>query len=93
MKRMKHMRYTRYTRYRMDRFEGAFAILEYDDPTQESGVNFISVLRSGLPGDLREGVILEFTGTDWKLCRDETDSRRQALAERRRRMLQKRQKN
>ncbi|MDE5768832.1 MAG: DUF3006 domain-containing protein [Oscillospiraceae bacterium] len=77
-------------KYRTDRFEGEFAILEYDT---ESGQAFISVLKTMLPEYLKEGDILEFTGTDWKLCRDETESRRQTLAERRRRLLKIRNQN
>lgn len=73
-------------KYRTDRFEGAFVILEYDT---ESGQAFISVLRNMLPENLTEGDILVYTGIGWELCREETDSRRQALAERRRRMLRR----
>ncbi|MDE6729461.1 MAG: DUF3006 domain-containing protein [Oscillospiraceae bacterium] len=70
--------------YRVDRLEGEFAILEYDT---ESGQAFISVVKAMLPESLKEGDILEFTGTNWKLCRDKTESRRQTLAERRRHLL------
>ncbi|MDE6087252.1 MAG: DUF3006 domain-containing protein [Oscillospiraceae bacterium] len=77
-------------KYRMDRFEGEFAILEYDT---ESGQAFISMLKNMLPEHLTEGAVLEFTGTDWKLYRDETESRRQTLAERRRHLLKIRNQN
>lgn len=72
--------------YRIDRFEGSFVILEYDT---QSGQAFISVLRKMLPGNLTEGDIVNYTGTEWELCREKTDSRRQALAERRRKMLRR----
>lgn len=76
--------------YRIDRFEGEFAILEYDT---ESGQAFISVLRNMLPEHLTEGAVLEYTGTDWKLCQDKTDSRRRTLAERRKHLLRKKQEH
>lgn len=73
-------------KYRVDRFEGVFVILEYDTESEQA---FISVLRNMLPENLTEGDILVYTETGWELCREETDSRRQTLAERRRRMLRR----
>ena len=67
--------------YTIDRFEGAFAVLEHE------GI-LTDFLREKLPDDAKEGDLLEWSGDCWQILHDETDSRRQALAERRRRMLE-----
>ncbi|MDE6777186.1 MAG: DUF3006 domain-containing protein [Oscillospiraceae bacterium] len=47
----------------------------------------IQVLKNTLPEDSTEGDLLEWTESGWKLCPDETKSRKQELIERRHRML------
>lgn len=69
-------------KYIIDRFEGDFAILELES-------SFMQVLKNMLPENSKEGDLLEQTETGWKLCPEETNSRKQELAERRRRMLRK----
>ncbi|MDE5791905.1 MAG: DUF3006 domain-containing protein [Oscillospiraceae bacterium] len=69
-------------KYSIDRFEGDFAILESES-------EFIQVLKNILPENSKEGDLLEFTETGWKLCPEETKSRKQELMERRQRMLRK----
>ncbi|MDE5738400.1 MAG: DUF3006 domain-containing protein [Oscillospiraceae bacterium] len=67
-------------KYIIDRFEGDFAILELE-------LELIQVLKNTLPEDSTEGDLLEWTESGWKLCPDETKSRKQELIERRHRML------
>ncbi len=67
--------------YSVDRFEGDYAVLEQNG-------NFLDFHRSRLPAELREGDLLEWTGESWHILHKDTENRRQALAERRRRMLE-----
>ncbi|MBD5144048.1 MAG: DUF3006 domain-containing protein [Oscillospiraceae bacterium] len=67
-------------KYIIDRFEGDFAILELE-------LELIQVLKNTLPENSTEGDLLEWTESGWKLCPDETKSRKQELIERRHRML------
>ena len=67
--------------YTIDRFEGAFAVLEHDG-------TFTDFLREKLPENAQEGDLLEWSDDRWQILHDETDVRRQTLAERRRRMLE-----
>ena len=67
--------------YTIDRFEGDFAVLEHDG-------GFTDFLRDKLPPEAHEGDLLEWHDDGWHILREDTDSRRQALAERRRRLLE-----
>ncbi len=67
--------------YTIDRFEGEFAVLEHDG-------GFTDFLRDKLPPEAQEGDLLEWREDSWQILHEDTDSRRQALAERRRRMLE-----
>ncbi|MBE6875650.1 MAG: DUF3006 domain-containing protein [Ruminococcus sp.] len=67
--------------YSIDRFEGECAVLEHD------GI-LTDFLRKKLPEDAHEGDLLEWSDNGWQILHDETDTRRQALAERRRQMLE-----
>lgn len=66
--------------YSIDRIEGGYAVLEQD------GV-LTDVLLSALPEGVREGDLLEQTESGWACRQAETESRRESLAARRRRML------
>ncbi len=66
--------------YSVDRIESEFAVLE----TEGAAVN---VPLTDLPDGIHEGDMLEQTADGWVICREETVSRRDALAERRRRLL------
>ncbi|MBR1529261.1 MAG: DUF3006 domain-containing protein [Oscillospiraceae bacterium] len=67
--------------YSVDRFEGEYAVLEHDG-------NFSDFHKSRLPAELKEGDLLEWSDEAWHILHDETEQKRQALAERRRRMLE-----
>ncbi len=67
--------------YSIDRFENNFAVLEHD------GI-FTDFLREKLPPEAQEGDLLEWSENGWQILHPETDARRKALAERRRRMLE-----
>ena len=67
--------------YYIDRFEGNYAVLEYDGEC-------FDFLREKLPPDAKEGDSLEWADDCWHILSKETDSRRQALAERRRKLLE-----
>lgn len=66
--------------YCIDRFEGNYAVLEHDG-------SFSDFLREKLPPDAKEGDMLEWSDNCWHILHEETNSRRQSLAERRRKML------
>lgn len=68
--------------YSVDRFEGNFAILEKDNM-------FFTVYREKLPLGIAEGDLLDRTEQGWQICKNETEQKRRALAERRNRMLRK----
>ena len=67
--------------YYIDRFEGNYAVMEHDG-------EFTDFLRKKLPQDAREGDALEWFDDCWHILHEETNSRRQALAERRRKLLE-----
>ena len=67
--------------YTIDRFEGDYAVLEHGDA-------FFTVVRQELPEEASEGDLLDWTDSGWQIQHEETNTRRQALAERRRRMLE-----
>ncbi len=68
--------------YSIDRFEGEYAILEQNDA-------FFTVLKKELPENASEGDLLAWED-GWQIRKQETENRRYALAERRRRMLRRR---
>ncbi|MBR0483829.1 MAG: DUF3006 domain-containing protein [Oscillospiraceae bacterium] len=70
--------------YSIDRFEGEFAVLEHD------GL-FTDFLREKLPETAHEGDLLEWSDNGWQILHDDTENKRQALAERRRQMLEARE--
>lgn len=65
--------------YSIDRFEGEYAVLEHDGTCSD-------FLREKLPAEAKEGDLLEWSEDSWHILKQETDSKRQALAERRRRL-------
>lgn len=66
--------------YSVDRIEGGSAVLETEGAA-------VDVPLTDLPEGVREGDLLEQTADGWVICREETVSRRNALAERRRKLL------
>jgi len=67
--------------YSIDRFEGNYAVLEHGDA-------FYTIERQELPEEASEGDLLDWTDEGWRIRHEDTNSRRQMLAERRRRMLE-----
>lgn len=65
----------------IDRIEGEFAILEVEEEMQQIAV-------SELPAGAAEGDILVQTETGWAIDAEAVQARREALAARRRRMLE-----
>ena len=68
--------------YSIDRFEGECAVLEKEDGT------FLNVLRKFLPQEAKEGDMLQWDGKAWNICKQQTMSRREALAAYRRKLLE-----
>lgn len=68
--------------YSIDRIEGNYALLERDGET-------LNILLSELPEGVQEGDVLDRTAAEgWVIRRDLADERRNALAERRRELLE-----
>ena len=66
--------------YSIDRIESEFAVLEAEGTA-------INIPLTDLPEGIQEGDLLRQTADGWVLCREETVSRRNTLAERRRKLL------
>lgn len=64
----------------IDRFEGDYAYLEYDEETRR-------VERTSLPAEAKEGDLLIKTDQGWQVDKDATQRRRQALAQLRHSLL------
>lgn len=58
--------------YSIDRFEGEYAILEHNG-------DYINILKSTLPLEVKEGDILEFTDNCFNILHNETNDRRNML--------------
>lgn len=69
-------------KYSIDRFEGECAVLEKEDGT------FLNVLHKFLPENAREGDLIQWDGTVWVVCTEQTMSRREALLAYRRKLLE-----
>lgn len=68
--------------YSIDRFEGECAVIEKEDGT------FLDVLRKFLPENAKEGDLIQWNGTAWVICQQQTMSRREALLAYRRKLLE-----
>ena len=68
-------------RYIVDRFEGDFAVLE-----SENG-GTVDILKSDLP-DVKEGDVIVFEDGYYKVDREETQRRRELIAEKMRKLFE-----
>lgn len=73
-------------KYSIDRFEGEFAVLQDDER------NSMDVLRSLLPDNARQGVVVIFEDEKWRIDAEETSTRRDRVKKLQQRLLNKHKK-
>lgn len=71
-------------KYTVDRFEGEYAVLE-----EFNTINFINVLKTKLPSDVREGDILEFNNGIFIILKNELLERKESIKDRFARLTKK----